>query len=194
MEDEGVTRFVAPTGVRADRPPDCVLVTRDAGVTVNASHSQESSDTIHRGEVLNMVTEAEAIVRRFITEMWTEQRIDLVDELVHPEYRADGELVGREFVRRNIARMHRGFSDLILEITHVVTDGDRVALMFEWVGTHDGLFAGIEATGRRVRFREACFFRVKDGMVVEGDFVSDGLGARIQLGVLPKDFWTNPHR
>ncbi len=31
-------------------------------------------------------------------------------------------------------------------------------------------------------------------MVVEVDFVSDGLGAPVQLAVVPPDFWTNPHR
>jgi predicted ester cyclase len=138
--------------------------------------------------------DAEAIVRRFIGEMWDGPRPELVDVVVHPDYRADGRVVGREFVRRNIARMHRGFSDLALEITHLVVEGDRVALMFEWVGTHDGPFGGIEPTGRTIRFREAGFFRVEDDMVIEGDFVADGLGARIQLGVLPEDFWTNPHR
>lgn len=137
---------------------------------------------------------AEATVLRFISEMWSEPRPELVDVLVHPEYRADGEVVGREFVRRNIARMHRGFSELSLEIAHIVTEGDRIALLFEWVGIHDGPFAGIEPTGRTIRFREASFFRVEDGMVIEGDFVADGIGARIQLGVLPEDFWTNPHR
>lgn len=139
-------------------------------------------------------SDAERVVRRFISEMWNEPRLELVDVVVHPEYRADGNVVGRDFVRRNITRMHRGFSDLSLELTHLVADGHRVALLFDWVGTHDGQFGGIEPTGRAIRFREACFFRVEDGMVVEGDFVSDGLGARIQLGVLPEDFWTNPHR
>ncbi len=66
--------------------------------------------------------------------------------------------------------------------------------MFEWVGIHDGPFGGIDPTGRTIRSREACFFRVEDGMVVEVDFVSDGLGAPVQLAVVPPDFWTNPHR
>ncbi len=141
-----------------------------------------------------MTSYAESEVRRFISEMWGGHRLELVDELVHPDYRVDGKLVGREFVRRNITRTHRGFSDLVLEVTHVVAEGDQVALMLKLVGTQDGPFGGIEPTGRKIRFREACFFRVEEAMVVGGDFVSDGLGARIQLGVLPEDFWTNPHR
>ena len=137
---------------------------------------------------------AESVVRRFITEMWSGPKPDLVENLVHPDYRADGEVVGRDFVRRNIARVHDAFSDLRFEITHLVAEGDQVAVMVNWVGTHAGVFGGIDPTGRTIRFREACFFRIEDGMVVAGDFVADGIGARIQLGVLPEDFWTNPHR
>lgn len=103
-------------------------------------------------------------------------------------------MVGREFVRRNIARMHRGFSDLSLQIALVVAEGDRVALKFEWVGTHDGPFGGIEPTAIAIRFCEVSLFRVEAGMVVECDFVSVGLGARIQPGLQPKDLWTNPHQ
>jgi len=42
-----------------------------------------------------------------------------------------------------------------------------------------------------VRILEAGFFTVRGGMVVAADYVSDGLGPRIQLGALPEDFWTN---
>lgn len=80
----------------------------------------------------------ESVVRRFISEMWAQERLELVDELVHSEYRADGRVVGREFVRRSITRMHRGFSDLAMPISHIIAADDRVAVMFEWVGTQDG--------------------------------------------------------
>jgi hypothetical protein len=54
------------------------------------------------------------------------------------------------------------------------------------------VFGGIEPTGRTIRFRESGFFRVRNGMVTDADYVADGLGARIQLGVLPETFWTDP--
>ncbi len=141
-----------------------------------------------------MAVPAEMVVRQFVLELWGNRRVDLVDELVHPEYKADGAVAGRVFVLDNIARMHAGFPDLRIEITHLVADGDSVAVLFGLVGTHEGKFGGIEPTGRSIRFREAGFFRVEGGKVIEGDFVSDGLGARIQLGVLPETFWTDPHR
>ena len=98
-------------------------------------------------------------------------------------------------VRRFIGEMwEQRRPELADEVLHVVAEGDRVAVLFECAGTHRGVFGGIEPTGRAVRFWEAGFFRVLDGMVIEGDFVADRLGVRIQLGVLPEDFGTNSHR
>ena len=138
-----------------------------------------------------MARGAEEVVRLYIEEMWGKRRLELVDELVDFEYRADGNPAGREFVRRNLARMHTAFPDLSVELIHLVVQGDRVAALFALAGTHRGPFAGLEATERKVRFLEAGFFTVRDGMVVSADYVSDSLGARIQLGILAEDFWTN---
>jgi predicted ester cyclase len=139
---------------------------------------------------------AEATVRIFVEEMWGTGNTDLVDEVVSESYRPDGQDGGREFVRRNILRFRTGFPDMAVSIVHVVADETRgsVAVLFEVSGTHQGVFGGIEPTGRSVRMLEAGFFTVEGEHVVAADFVSDGLGLRIQLGVLPEDFWSNPHQ
>lgn len=139
---------------------------------------------------------AEATVRIFIEEMWGTGNTDLVDEVVSEDYRPDGQEGGREFVRRNMRRFRAGFPDMTVRIVHLVADETRgsVAVLFELAGTHQGAFGGIEPTGRQVTMLEAGFFTVEGGQVVAADWVSDSLGLRIQLGVLPEDFWTNPHR
>jgi predicted ester cyclase len=163
------------------------------------SHWDIPNYTISRGNARPggqqlMTIMPEVIVRRYIEEMWGEGRIELVDELVHEDYRPDGQTGGREFVRRNMRRFRTGFPDHTLRILSLVADGDRVAVLFEHSGTHLGVFGGIPPTGKTVRFQESGFFTVADEQVLAADWVSDGLGLRIQLGVLPDDFWSNPHR
>jgi predicted ester cyclase len=137
---------------------------------------------------------AESVVRVFIEEMWATGNTDLVDEVVDEHYVVDGQEGGREFVRRNMRRFRAGFPDLTVRVLHLVANEGQgtVAALFEAAGTHEGPFGGIEPTGRRMRFLEAGFFTVREGKVVAADWVSDGLGLRIHLGVLPEDFWTNP--
>ena len=139
---------------------------------------------------------AEATVRIFIEEMWGTGNTDLIDEVVREDYRPDGQEGGREFVRRNMRRLRTGFPDMTVRIVHLVADEARgaVAVLFELTGTHLGVFGGIEPSGRQATMLEAGFFTVETGQVIAAEFVSDGLGLRIQLGVLPEDFWTNPHR
>ncbi len=140
------------------------------------------------------MTTAESVVRVFVEEMWGTGNIDLVDAVVDEHYRPDGQAGGREFVRRNMRRFRTGFPDHAVRIIHLVASGDQVAVLFEHTGTHLGVFGGMEPTGRKMRFLESGFFTVRDGKVVSADWVSDGLGLRIQLGYLPEDFWRNPHR
>lgn len=136
---------------------------------------------------------AESVVRRFL-EMWVMGNTDLVEAVVHQDYAADGRVVGRDFVRRNIRRFRSGFPDHSVRILTLVASGDDVAVLIEHSGTHQGTFGGMEPTGKRMRFLESGFFKVANGQVISADFVSDGLGLRIQLGVLPEDFWQNPRR
>lgn len=137
---------------------------------------------------------SEFVVRRFLEEMWAKGNTDLIDVVVHEDCAADGRLVGREFVRRNMRRFRTGFPDHSVRILMLVASGDDVAVLFEHTGTHQGTFGGIEPTGKQMSFLESGFFKVADDQVISGDFVSDGLGLRIQLGVLPEDFWQNPQR
>ena len=99
-----------------------------------------------------MPASAESMVRRIISEMCNEPHPELVDELVRPEYRAVGPALGRDVARWNIARMHHGFSDLALKITHVAAEGSRVALRFEWVARTTVLSGGSSRPAERFAF------------------------------------------
>lgn len=117
---------------------------------------------------------SESVVRRFLEEMWAKGNTDLIDVVVHEDYAADGRVVGREFVRRNMRRFRTGFPDHSVRILMLVASGDDVAVLFELTGTHQGTFGGIEPTGKQMSFLESGFFKVADGQVISGDFVSDG--------------------
>lgn len=62
----------------------------------------------------------------------------------------------------------------------------RSASVTRWTfrGTHEGQFAGIEATGTRVTLKGINIDRIKGGKFVERWYQSDGLGLMRQLGVL----------
>ena len=61
----------------------------------------------------------------------------------------------------------QAFPDFSVRINLQIAEGDLVATMKTFSGTHLGEFMGIPATGRRVTFDVFDMLRVRDGRVVE---------------------------
>ena len=68
---------------------------------------------------------------------------------------------------------------------HVVTEGDTVATIGRYQGTHTGDLMGVSATGRTIDMAVMHIDRVVDGRVVEHRGIGDIDGMREQLGVTP---------
>ena len=78
-----------------------------------------------------------------------------------------------------------GFSDYRAEIQMIVAEGDMVVARVEWTGTQDGPFQGRPATGNKLRFSTADFFRVENGKLAEHWDVVDSLPRAVALGLVP---------
>jgi steroid delta-isomerase-like uncharacterized protein len=128
------------------------------------------------------------IVRRLYQEVFGEGMLEVADQLVHADCRdlhdpQDRRGPGRT---KEVATMLRtAFADQHWEITHLLADGDRVAMYCTWTGTHRGPFMGIPATGRRARVRHMYLFRLQTGQIIEYAAVRDDLGMMGQLGLIP---------
>lgn len=85
--------------------------------------------------------------------------------------------------------LRRAFPDLQLTLDRVIEQGDWVAVRWTARGTHGGSFAGVAATGRRVSWGGAWFWRVEGGLIVDGKSfnVWDRAGLLEQLTRAPKD-------
>src|SRR5262249_6519216 len=125
------------------------------------------------------------ILQRWYQEMWNEWNFDLVDELVAPELVFRGSLgtpvQGRGGLRGYIQEVRAAFPDFHTRIDALVAEGDEVAARLTYTGTHCGPIWGIAATGRRIEYAGAAFFRVRDGRVIEGWVLGDTAALRAQL-------------
>jgi predicted ester cyclase len=127
------------------------------------------------------------VVRAFVTEVWSEGRLERIPDLVHDDY-ADGELVvGPGFVRDNVTTWRTAFPDLQCTVLTSCSEGPLVAVLVRMTGTHLGPWEHVPATGRNVDIREAIFWTVRDGRLATIQSVGQSLKFRIQLGLLPED-------
>ena len=162
----------------------------DVQNAIRASGFPEPSFTGY--EVLTIRSGAEgakAIERRIADEVWTKGKLDLIEELIAPEFvgtsPTDGEFHGPDGFRQLVERYHSAFSGVEMRIERLVAEGDWVATNWTARGTHTGQLMGIAPTSREATVTGMQFSRVRDGKLVESHGLFDALGMLQQLGAVP---------
>ena len=127
------------------------------------------------------------LYRNYVEEMWNKRNPSAADRFLAADFIEHNAnlppgLAGRkQFVTSVLA----GFSDYHGEIQDIVAEGNKVVARVQWTGTQDGPFQGRPATGNKLRFSTADFFRVENGKLAEHWDVVDGLSRAIGLGLIP---------
>jgi SnoaL-like polyketide cyclase len=122
---------------------------------------------------------AAAVHRRFVDEVVVSKRLDLLDDLFHPE--ALVEQGSLELLRAQMQAQATGL-DMTVSYLHEFVDGDWAVHHMQIAITHVGEFAGRPPTGRVTQLNEVEAARVVDGRIVEMWSVADVLSAMLQLG------------
>jgi steroid delta-isomerase-like uncharacterized protein len=140
--------------------------------------------------VKRMSTEPnKAQFRRTLEAMFNKGDLDLVDELVAPDFLNHDVPPGMnnrgpESARQVVMILRTAFPDLHFTIEDLVAEGDTVAGRVTMRGTHLGPFQGIPATGRSFEQAHMHFVRFREGKAIEHRAVRDDLGMMRQLGVI----------
>jgi steroid delta-isomerase-like uncharacterized protein len=82
------------------------------------------------------------------------------DDCVYQDVPLEVVAHGRSEIAEHLRQWLQSSSDIRMELLRQVSDGQRVAVEWSYTGTHDGLFAGLEPTGRAFAFRGASIFEV----------------------------------
>ncbi len=133
--------------------------------------------------------ENKAIVRQFWG-VWEEGNIDLVDELLAPDYinhtpASPDQPTGPEGVKGVVAMFRSAIPDLRVVVEDMIAEGDKVAVRYTLEGTHEGELFGIPPTGQRLSIKSMSVERVSDGKIREHWRVTDSLDMMQQLGAIP---------
>jgi len=125
-----------------------------------------------------------ALVRRFISEIFEQGRLDTIDEICAEDF--IGHTWGnadRDGLRAAAERAHTALADAHFVVDDMIAEDDRVAVRLTASARHVGEFMGIPATGRSYEIGEIHIFRIRDGKVSEHWHQYDLPGAKRQLGV-----------
>jgi steroid delta-isomerase-like uncharacterized protein len=134
--------------------------------------------------------ENKAIVRRYFEEAWGKGNLDVMDELMAPDFVNHGSVPGhpvtdREDMKRIEEATRQAFPDVSFEMHDMVAEGDMVVYRWTGGGSQQGEFMGIPPSGRRFSTQGAVFSRVRDGKIVEQRRIVDVYTMMQQLGAIP---------
>ena len=130
------------------------------------------------------------VASRFFDEVFSEGKLDLVDELFAIDYVGhpsgyEEPICGPEGVKKYVGGLRGAASDFTVKVEDQVVEGDKVVTRWTAQGTHDGELMGIAPTGRKVTVAGITIQRLQDGKVVEAWTSWDLMGMFEQLGVAP---------
>jgi len=130
-----------------------------------------------------------ALARRVLEEAANQRKLELIDELLAPDYvlhdPANPMVQDRETFKQFLNGHYVAFPDIQWTIEDVVAEGDRVVVRWILTGTHQGPLMGIPPTGKQVSMWGISIYRIAEGKVAEEWAVADVMGLMQQLGVIP---------
>ena len=117
-----------------------------------------------------------ALVRRFLEEAFSQGNLDVLDEIIAPDYvhymAGVADVEGPEGNKRMISTLRADFPDLHWTIEDMFAEGDKVV-------TRATLHPSAEVTTTAI-----CTMHIADGKLAEGRTSPDQLGTMQQLGVI----------
>jgi C-1 hydroxylase len=125
-----------------------------------------------------------AIIRRWFDAL-NKKDVSLLDEFVSPDFFDHAhQSKGLDKYKQFISMFTEGFPDVHETIKDIVAEGDKVWVLLELSGTHNGMYRRLAPTGKRITAKIVNIFHIIDDMIVEEWEVSDNLDGLIQLGVI----------
>jgi steroid delta-isomerase-like uncharacterized protein len=126
------------------------------------------------------------LVRRFYEEVYGDWNMALVDEVVSPEFRSHdwpkGGPAGPQGFATFYSAIRTALPDARYEVDDLVSEGDKVVVRWRLLGTHQGAFGGIAATGRAIELKGIAIYRVDGGKLMERWVVTDLYGLLEEMG------------
>ena len=132
--------------------------------------------------------ENKAIVRRYLDEVWNKKNVNILDDLMAPNYARYlpglDKPLDRESQKQRLAGFHKGMPDLVLHIEDLFAEGDRVVFRVLIRGTHTGTFMGVAPTGKELTVTAIDIARLENGKIVDHWGQMDTAGLMRQLGLV----------
>lgn len=127
------------------------------------------------------------LVQKFYDEAINQNKLELADRFFAPkaiehEPVSNPSLPMSESFKASFRMMRIGFPDLSFQVEDMLVEGDKVVVRFRMLGTHQGMFARLAPTGKRIDIPGIDILRISRGQCIEHWGYMDSALLRQQLG------------
>ncbi|MET3877869.1 ester cyclase [Chitinophaga sp. OAE865] len=129
------------------------------------------------------------LVERYFNEVWNNGQVDVLDELLRPDYINHTPSVpnppkGPDGLKPIVKAIRKAFPDLHYTIKDVIATNNRIVARVVMTGTQTDSLFGIPPSGKRVNVNQINIEEIVDGKIAEHWRVTDELTMMKQLGVV----------
>ena len=125
------------------------------------------------------------IIQRLFNEGMTERKFQVFDELISDKFVNHGipnAQTGPKGFLAIVQLFLQGFPDMKINILEIVAEGETVATRGYLSATHNGVFMGVNASGKKVRIDYIDFWKLENGKCMENWVQMDIAGVMQQIG------------
>ena len=111
-----------------------------------------------------------ALAMRVFDEIFNQGKFQVAEEIYAPDFQNHGihRSVDLKTDQNAVHAEKKAFPDLRISVQQMVAEGDKVAVLWTFRGTHTGPgYEGLPATGTRVEVRGMTIWRFVNGRIVE---------------------------
>ena len=130
-------------------------------------------------------------VMRLINEVWSEGNLQIVDQLIAPQYTIrhdpgdpwDGKTLDLATFKKRVMSSRYVFPDQKFYIQDLVCDGNKIAVSWKFTGTHKGNIPGLPVTNKTVNVSGMTIYYFSNDKIIGHWQIVDRLGFLQQLGI-----------
>jgi len=111
-----------------------------------------------------------AVAMRVFDEIFNQGKFQVADDIYAPDFQNHGlnRSVDLKTDQDAVHAEKKAFPDLRISVQQTIAEGDKVAVLWTFQGTHTGSgYEGLPPTGTRVEVRGITIWRIVDGRIVE---------------------------
>ena len=122
-------------------------------------------------------------MRRYLTEVVALGKLELIDELAAEDMVDHTQTTpGRAGLVAHVKSFRERNRDVELTVERIIASDDEVVGIWTWRATHSTDMYGVPPLGRKLEVRVASIFRLRDGMLVDYEVISDALTGFRRMG------------